>query len=224
MHTLNVRERVLNQFIRTCEADAGSSGFGLPDAVSPAAPGLFTHDLRSGLFVQRHRRRTRRLCGISPQDLWQHIRVERDQTLPSASRSWYASSPIVRHVGSAAYVPATLDTPMVSLSRARRSPRATRCSRASCRASRAWERMVLPHVHAARQPATQPTDHHRRLPHRGTSARPLLQLIRRTMGLDLKTLGDHSPSFEPARPLHLGLRVAWARSRNAARGAWGPRL
>ena len=33
VQTLKVRESVLKQFISTCEADAGSSGFGLPDDV-----------------------------------------------------------------------------------------------------------------------------------------------------------------------------------------------
>jgi hypothetical protein len=195
--TLKVRERALELFIRMCEADAGSSGFGLPDDVSPAAHDLSTHDHRHGLFVKRNRRRTRRICGVSQQDLYQHIRVERDYTLHSASRSWYASSQIMRDVGSASYFPTMLETPTVSRSRESNSPRATRYSSSSFRHRWLGSVLVLPHVDSAFQPATQHTDHHRFLPQHGKSSLKLLQLILQTMMLDLKTFVDHAQSFVP---------------------------
>lgn len=197
VQTLKVRERVLELFIRMCEADAGSSGLGLPDNVSPAAHDLFTHDHRHGLFVKRNRRRTRRICGVSQQDLCQHLRVERDHPLHSASRSWYASSQIVHRVESSSYFPAKLDTPIVSMSRESNSPR-----RHGVQAPLSGHRwlgsvLILPHVHSALQPATQQTDHHRLQPQQGTSSLKLLELILRTMLLDLKSFVDHSQPFEP---------------------------
>ena len=186
--TLKVRACALELFIRMCEADAGSSGFGLPDDVSPAAHDLSTHD---------HRHGTRRICGASQQDLCQHIRVERDHPLYSASWSWYASSQIVRHVGSASY-----SRPSWTHQSSQRPGKATHHGRRGVQAPLSGHRwlgsvLVLPHVHSALQPATHHTDHHRLQPQQGTSSLKLLQLILRTMLLDLKTFVDHSQSFVP---------------------------